>query len=114
MIHHIVVAEACKELLRAFDLGLLDGFQLQTFHRPLRLGNEEDMLDHPLVEGDRPVRRVVPHGRRDMETLGQLRVDADLIGCVHPLRHAPLDAFSILGIAVGKEVALHILLLKVH
>ena len=67
MIHHIVVAEACKELLRAFDLGLFDDLQLQTFHRPLRLVDEKDVLDHPLVEGGRPVGRAVPHGRRNME-----------------------------------------------
>ena len=68
------------------------------------------MLHRALVEGNRPVRRIVTHGRGDGEALRQLGIDADFFREIHVLRHAPLHALAILGIAVRKDEILDVLL----
>ena len=108
VVDHIFRGEFVEQLLCTANLCLLDGTQVQRFHRAFCFGNEEDMLDRSLVECNSPVRRVVSYRRRDRESLRHLGINADLICQIHILRKAAFHAF--LCATVSKNIILHVLL----
>ena len=90
MIADVGRASLVEELLGAGDLRLLDPAQLKRVQRALGLRNEVDVLDASLLEGDRPVGRVVADRRGDGERSRELGVHRHLVGSVEVMCEAGL------------------------
>ena len=93
-----------EELPGALDLGVLDALELQGREGALGLGDEVDVLDRSLREGDGPVGVVVADRGRDEEAARQLGVDRDLGAGVQFGDEVTLD------LGVGDDVVVDVLL----
>ena len=110
MIHNIFVGKSGEEFLGTLDFGLFDGLQVQALHCSFCLGDKENMLHLPLVKCNCPIRGIIAHWSGDGEAFGQFCIDADFIGNIHAFSHTPLYTLAVLGVAIGEEIILHVLL----
>ena len=107
MISDLAGRNFVEELLGTRNFRLLDGLELQRFHCTLGLSNEIDVLYRPFVEGDSPVRGIVADRCRNMESLGELCVNANLFCGIQILNKLALAAHAVSGVTIGKHIILN-------
>ena len=75
-VHHLIpdlfIRDLRAELAGAFDLGCLDLAEVHAGQGAFRLSDEEDVLHPVLLEGDGPIRVVIPDRCEDKKRLRQL------------------------------------------
>ena len=97
---YIVEQSSC-----ARKLCLLHGFQVHGLHGAFGLSNEEDMLHATLLEGNRPVRRVVADRGGNGEAFRHLRINHGFFRRVQVCHEFALHGLPVDRITVRKHVA---------
>ena len=67
IINYISVTDCFEMFPRTMYLGFLNEPELHRGHRAFRFGNEIDVLDSAFIEGNRPVRIIMPDRCCDIE-----------------------------------------------
>lgn len=96
--------ELVEQSFRAGYLAVLDSTQVERFQAAFGFGDEEQVLETAVVaEGHGPVRGVVAHRSRDLESTRQFRIHRDFRRVIEVLGEIAFDP------AIGEHPVLHAL-----